>query len=135
MNAVVDTNIFMDYAWERGKLKDFASKFFKESMQCKHYVYLVRAVQNELKEHGVFDKIDLLVLNKLRVKRKLIIIDPTKEQLELAKKVSAELNIPFADASIAILAKETNCVIVTRDKHFFQNLTQIVDCFKPEDLF
>ena len=135
MNAVVDTNIFMDLAFERGEFNDSAFRFFNDTLSCKHKIFLTEAVIYELNKKNLIEKLDELILNKLRKKDKLTIVDASIEQISNANKISTQQNLPFADALIALLAKENNCVVVTRDKHFSQNLSSIIDCFKPEDLF
>ena len=52
---------------------------------------------------------------------------------EEAKKIATERNIPVGDALHAIIARDNNLVLVTRDKHF-ENIEDISKHFKPEEL-
>ncbi len=56
-----------------------------------------------------------------------------KEQVIEAKKLNRKLNIPFGDALHAILARDSNAVMVTRDHHF-EELQDIAEIRKPEEL-
>lgn len=56
-----------------------------------------------------------------------------KEQVIEAKKLSKKLNIPFGDALHAILTRDSNAVMITRDHHF-EELQDIAKIRKPEEL-
>ena len=66
-------------------------------------------------------------------KENIIKINVSKEQLREAIQVSKELNIPTKDALHAIVARNNNAILVTRDKHFYELQNQ-VEIKKPEDL-
>jgi len=134
MNAVVDTNIFIDFVSGKKPFADNALRFFKESMQCKHFVYLTDAVIYELEGKKVLEEVSKIILTGLKNKGKLVFLEATPQQKENAKKISTEQGISYADALIALLAKENTCIVLTRDKHFKQNLSFLIDSFKPEDL-
>ncbi len=57
----------------------------------------------------------------------------TLSQAEEADRLAQEQKIPYGDALHAILARELEAVLVTRDKHF-KRLTNISKPFKPETL-
>ena len=56
-------------------------------------------------------------------------IGQTREAINLSKK----LNIPKNDALHAILARDNDAILVTRDKHFYE-LADVAIIKKPEDL-
>ena len=56
-----------------------------------------------------------------------------KEQADEAAKLCKSLQIPFADCLHAILARDNDAILITRDKHFEQ-LRLITDARKPEEL-
>ncbi len=64
----------------------------------------------------------------------LIKISPTKEEILEAKKLSITRNIPFIDCLNAIQARNHEAILVTRDKHFFINLKDIVKVYTPEEI-
>lgn len=57
-----------------------------------------------------------------------------KEQFQEAARLKRERNLPFADVLHAIIARDNEAIMVTRDTHFeeFENIGTIR---KPEDLF
>ncbi len=57
----------------------------------------------------------------------------TKGQREEAKKIATERKVPKGDALHAIIARDNNLILVTRDKHF-KILKDISKHYKPEDL-
>ena len=57
----------------------------------------------------------------------------TKGQREEAKKIATERDVPKGDALHAIIARDNNLILVTRDKHF-KLLKDISKHYKPEDI-
>jgi len=133
MNAVVDTNIFLDYAYNRRNGK-FAFRFFKDTISCKHSIIMPKIIMTELKRQIPIEELEKIILLKLRKKNKIVILEETIEQTKRAQIICQEKQIPFPDALIALQAQEAGAIIVTRDKHFFFDLSPLVDCFKPEEL-
>lgn len=63
-------------------------------------------------------------------------VEIKKEQFQEAAKLKRELKefkIPFGDCLHAIIARDNNAIMVTRDNHF-DHLQEIADVRKPEDL-
>lgn len=67
-------------------------------------------------------------------KRNLKKVYANSEQSAEAGRLSRERELPFADCFHAILARDNFAVMVSRDRHFEQ-LKDIVDTKKPEELF
>jgi predicted nucleic acid-binding protein len=133
MNLIIDTNIFLDYAFERKNYK-FAQKLFIDTISCKHKIFLPNIIIEELKIKKSYFKFEKGFFNDLTKKNKLIIIKDTYEIVKESKEIALTRNLPFADVLIAKIAKQNNCIIVTRDKHLFLDLFDLVDSFKPEEL-
>ena len=57
----------------------------------------------------------------------------TKEQRDEAKKIAEERYLPPGDALHAILARDNNLIMITRDKHF-KKLGDIAPHYKPEEV-
>ncbi len=57
----------------------------------------------------------------------------TKEQRDEAKKIAEQRNLPPGDVLHAILARDNNFIMITRDKHF-RELGDITKHYKPEDI-
>ncbi len=131
MDVLVDTNIYIDYL-EKRKYYKYAEKFFKDTVSCKHKIFIIEEILFELKNNTDYIDFDI-ISSELKRKNKLVMLN-SEEFSNEAYHISKELNVPFTDAIIAIVAKNKGLVILTRDKHFSQNLSFCVDCFKPEDL-
>ena len=57
----------------------------------------------------------------------------TLQQIKEAEKIAVERKIPKGDALHAIVARDNNSILVTRDRHF-RKLTDISEYHRPEDL-
>ncbi|MBT4541090.1 PIN domain-containing protein [Candidatus Woesearchaeota archaeon] len=64
----------------------------------------------------------------------LIKVGMSRQQMLEATRRSRLINIPFADALHAILARDNSAILITRDKHLFE-LQNMVEIRTPEDLF
>ena len=60
-------------------------------------------------------------------------VEITKEDFEEADKLADERNVAFGDALHAILARNHNAILITRDAHF-NELKDIVEVKKPEEV-
>ena len=64
----------------------------------------------------------------------LIKIDISKAEFIEAKALSSKRNLPFVDCLNAIQARNHKAIMITRDKHFFENLTDITPAKKPFEI-
>lgn len=60
-------------------------------------------------------------------------VHPTKEQAEEARNLSKQRGIPFGDAFHAILARDYEAQLVSRDRHF-EKVKDITETKSPTDL-
>lgn len=60
-------------------------------------------------------------------------IELNKQQFQEAAKLKKERNLPFGDCLHALIARDNQAVMITRDAHF-EELQDVVESFKPEDL-
>jgi len=60
-------------------------------------------------------------------------VKSSKDQHEEALRLASERDVPKGDAFHAILARDSDSILVTRDRHF-KKLSDISRPFKPEDL-
>ena len=60
-------------------------------------------------------------------------VEINDKQLKEAAALSKEHKIPLGDAVHGILARDTNSIMVTRDRHF-RKLKDKINIKKPEDL-
>jgi len=57
----------------------------------------------------------------------------SSEQRGEAKKIAQERDLPPGDVLHALIARDNNLVLITRDKHFLK-LQDLSVCYKPEQL-
>src|SRR3989338_2000890 len=60
-------------------------------------------------------------------------VETTREQIKEVMRRKREEKFPFGDLLHAILARDNQAIMVTRDKHF-EEFDRIVEIRKPEDL-
>ncbi len=60
-------------------------------------------------------------------------VEPSNAQAREARSIAKSRNVSFADALYAIIARDNNAIVVTRDAHFLL-LTDIAEPRKPEEL-
>jgi predicted nucleic acid-binding protein len=138
--VLVDSNIFLDYYLDRKSgllpIGEFAFQFMKRTIECNYYFIICTesiwemSVVLKISEAEVHEKI----LSPLKVKNKFEIFVPLVNQKREAKSISQKRNIPYTDALFAIVARDLKIRIVTRDKHFFEELDDVVNSVKPEEL-
>ena len=138
--VLVDTNIFLDYYLNRQSgiipIGEFAFQFVQRTLECEFFIVICVEAFNELllvlgmNENELWGK----VLKPLRVKNKIEVIKPTVEQKVIARRLAAEKKVSFVDAVSYVMAKENSLILVTRDKHFFEELNASEIAFKPEEL-
>ncbi|MEK6967227.1 MAG: PIN domain-containing protein [Nanoarchaeota archaeon] len=67
------------------------------------------------------------------IKPIIINIDATEKQLRRANDLSSKRKVPRGDALHALIARESNAILVTLDHHFMK-LSDIISPQKPQDL-
>ncbi|MFA5763581.1 MAG: PIN domain-containing protein [archaeon] len=137
--VLVDTNIFLDYYLNRQSgylpIGEFASNFIKDTLSCKYIICLSEIVLRKLQKQATsFDLFDDNVLQLLRERNKLEEIKIHYELVKQAKVIMEKNKVPFNDALIALTAKKLNIPVITRDKHFFEELNYIAKVILPEEL-
>ncbi len=128
-----DTNIYLDYLEDRSNLfgkniGDRAFDVFNRALTCEFEIIVSGWTLAELKNHANFDSLNMLFSF---LKRKIITIEHTEEDVEEAKKMSAH----FQDALHAILASKAGAsFLVTRDIYEFLKYRDLVEPKLPENL-
>ena len=134
----LDTCIWRDFYEDRigfsGKpLGDLASALFVHINKSKSTIIFSETLFWELKKDYSVNEIENM-LNFLFLSGNLKKVSITKKEFYTAKKIAREKNIPFVDCLNAIHARNHNAIMVSRDKHFFEYLQDIVEVKKPEDI-
>ncbi|MFH1210286.1 MAG: PIN domain-containing protein [archaeon] len=131
----VDTSIWRDYYEDRRDgirpLGEFAFRFLLTCKAKRYKVLYSKWVVNELKNRYDKNKIKEIfsILSGL-----LEEVNLNNEQAKETKRLKNQLkSIPIADIIHAILARDNNAIVISRDKHF-QELDFIAETRKPEDI-
>lgn len=134
-NFYFDTSIWLDFFEDRNepnfpksnRAKALVSKIIKD----KDKIFISEVVKNELIGFG-FSRYDIDSLF-LPLQKIIVFIYSTKKQFGKAKDISKKRDIPLFDALHALIARDNNAIMVTRDKHF-DDLLDISKYKKPEEL-
>ena len=131
----IDTSIWMDlYEDRKGfsgePLCDYALKLFMLIKAKKLTLVISDLLIKELEMNYSIAEINGMMKPLESLTEKIFVM--TKQRDE-AKKIALERNLPLGDVLHAILARDHNLILVTRDNHFRQ-LKDISDYHKPEEL-
>ena len=131
-NFYFDTSIWIDIYDKRGYNGEVGYKFMEKVIIDGHIVIYSDTTVVEFKKLGFSENEINAILGVAKpdhIKR----VHPTKNQIEEAKKLAIQRNVPLRDAHHAILARDHEAQLVSRDWHFEQ-LKDITHYKKPEDL-
>lgn len=132
---IIDTSIWVDlYEDRKGynnePLGDYAFELLVKIKAQEKVIVLTDLLIKELETlysiaeiNGIFNPFNKII-------KKVI---ATEKQREEAKEIAKERDIPAGDALHAIVARDNNSILVTRDKHF-RKLEDVSKHCKPEEL-
>lgn len=125
----------MDYFWGRKDylrdLGDFAFLVLRRSLDCEFKIVISDWLLFELGKYIEKSKVDI-IMEQLKAKNKMVIINKTKEDIKKAREISAEHP---DDALHAILAKKAGAIcVVTRNLSHYVGTENIIDIRLPENL-
>jgi len=133
----VDTNIWLDFALDRKDgvrpLGEFAFQFLKKCIRNKWRVFCSDAVLSELGEKMPPDQIEERCFKIVSEQKLLERVRCSGRQVAEAEAVSKNEKLPFVDALHAIIARDNNAVVVSRDWHF-ERLLKKVKVLSPEEI-
>lgn len=132
----LDPSIWRDYYENRSdrfrQLGEWALKLIKDIVENKELVIYSDIVIDELKikydNAGISDIFEIVKKQNLLVKASI-----SELQIKEAAKLCKERKVAFGDALHAVLARDNNAVMITRDKHFLE-LADVAVIRKPEEL-
>jgi len=133
----LDTCIWRDFFEDRfdglKPLGEFAFRFLKQCKERKIPIIVSDAVVFELRHYFSQERVDEVFSHFGNI---IVNVFATPQQFSEANKewVKRGKKLPFDDVLHAVLAKHHKSVLVTRDSHFFDFLTSIVEVEKPEDI-
>lgn len=136
MRYYVDSCIWLDLLEDRTDglrpLGEFAFQFIKKAMKQRNTVLYSRSVLKELNKQYPEATIEEHCFKQLRTRRLLEYAETTQKQADEAKHIAKERGLPTDDALHAILARDNQATLVTRDAHFTA-LADITESVKPEN--
>lgn len=131
----IDTSIWMDLLEDRNGYNDeplgnYALKLFAMIKAQKYRLIVSDLLIRELESNYSVEEINGMLLPFQKIIEKVFV---TKEQRDEAKKIAEERNLPPGDVLHAIIARDNNFIMITRDKHF-NELRDITEHYKPEEI-
>ncbi|MCK4670221.1 MAG: type II toxin-antitoxin system VapC family toxin [Nanoarchaeota archaeon] len=130
----LDTCIWMDYFENRSDkfrpLGDWALMLINKIIQEESLFVLSDHLLDEIKKQYNLEKLNKIF--GIIPKELIIMVKATKQQAHKAFKIKQELKIPFGDALHAMLAKDNDTILVSRDMHFYE--LPFISVKKPEEL-
>lgn len=132
----VDTLVYRDYYENRKDnlrpLGEWALDFFRFIRENKGEIIYCNMVINELAIRYNSNAI-VSILSTIAKFASLVKIEPTFKQKSEAQKLRKERSVPFADALYAVIARDNDAILVSRDNHF-SLLSDIANVRRPEEL-
>ncbi|HLC47406.1 MAG TPA: PIN domain-containing protein [Candidatus Nanoarchaeia archaeon] len=136
MKFYIDTCIWRDYFENRSDnfrpFGEWALELIRLIILKNDMILYSKVVIRELSEEYSHEEIEniLSIAMKINSLKKVEVTDHQKIE---ARMLSKERGTAFADALHAVLARDNDAILVSRDRHF-QDLTDIATVRKPEDL-
>ncbi len=127
----LDTSILLDIYEKRGKNGEEALKlmlnFIKENatiILSDIHIKELKSLKYSLEEiNSIFSIFKIIVIKRVHI---------TKSQLNESKQLVSQKNIPLGDILHAIISRDNDAIMISRDKHF--KFLRFIDTKKPEDL-
>lgn len=133
----IDTNVFLDYFHGRSDnirpLSYFAYNVFRRALDCEFYIVISDFSLKEFRNTGLKDTDVDSLLEPFFSSGKMSVVGCTKEDKDIAYRISKERGLPLGDCLHSVIALRQKCLVVTRDKHF-DNLRDYVVVKLPENL-
>ena len=126
-----DTSIWLDFLEKRGKNGEIVFKLINKIIEENQTILYSSLIIKELKNLGYF-LTEINNIFSIAKQHNLRIIHINKEQLNEMRKLALQKNIPKRDALHAVLARDNEAHLITRDYHF-QKLKDIITPKLPED--
>ena len=132
----LDTSIWRDYYENRSDkfrpLGEWALNLLTNILENEDYVLYSDFIIEELKIR--YGEKEIKNIFEIVNKRNLLIkVDISNSQTKEAAILCKKQKVAFGDALHAILARDNDAIMITRDNHFLE-LTDIAEIKKPEEL-
>jgi predicted nucleic acid-binding protein len=135
---LVDTCVWRDFFEERrnrygGSLAEPAASGLMRILSMKSEILICREIVRELRMKFTREEIESM-FRIFEATGQLKWIEPGEEEIQEARRISRERNIPFTDCVLAVFARSGGAIVVTRDHHFFSRLADVIEAKRPEEL-
>jgi predicted nucleic acid-binding protein len=114
MRYYADSCIWIDFFEER-----YTIDLFEKCLSNNEELLISDILIDELQSYIQTDNLQMII-HLFESKKLLCKVISTNQQRIEAKNIAIERNIPPGDVLHAIIARDNNAVLVTRDKHFKQ---------------
>lgn len=129
----LDTSIWLDIYLRRGRHGEIARTLLLWIIAEDKTVLFSNYIEKEFRNVGI---------SQIDIHKTLWIVKPdhfkyiyaNKEQIEEARNIAKQRNIPFGDVLHAILARDNDAQLISRDRDF-KRLKDITQAKMPEELF
>jgi len=134
----LDTCIWIDFYENRvsktgAPLGRYAKQLFIKILKNKDIILLSDTILFELRQR--YEDIEITnLLQWIDKLGSLIKIDIRKEDYLEASKLSKERNLPKNDCLNAIQSRNNRAILISQDRHFFNDLSDITKAKKPQDI-
>lgn len=127
----LDTSIWLDFHEKRGKNGEIALKLIEKLIKENKVILYSDVMIRELKRLGYNQEeiYEIFRITKPDNIRKVHLYD---EYVKEAHKIASQKDVPLADVLHAILSRENNAQLISRDKDF-DKLRNITIAKLPED--
>lgn len=131
----IDTSIWIDlYEDRKGfnnePLGDFAWNLFALIKASKNKIVISDFLIRELESKYSIEEINGMIKPFEDIIERVFLIKTQKDE---AKKIASERNLPPGDVIHAIIARDNNFILITRDRHF-NELLDISKSYTPEEI-
>src|SRR3989344_5243423 len=131
-NFYFDTSIWIDFYEKRGENGEIALKLILKIIEEDLKIAYSDLSIREFKNVG-YTKSEIDSILKIAKPNNIIHIHIYTENLEEARKLARQRSVPNKDALHAILARDNDLQLISRDHHF-EKLMDISDVKLPEDI-
>ncbi len=128
-----DANIWLDIYEKRGYANEVATKLLQKIIINSEIIFYSDLVVDELKKVG-YSAYEINQILSIAKPDHLKRIHIYKKQIDEARRVARRQDVPEADALHAILARDNQFILVSRDQKDFPKLRSIWPAKSAEEL-
>ena len=128
-----DANIWLDIYEKRGYANEVATQLLKKIIIIDGVIFYSDLVVDELKKVG-YSQYEINQILSIAKPDHLKRVHIYKKQIDEAREVARRQDVPEADALHAILARDNQFTLVSRDQKDFPRLRYIWPVKLPEEL-